>query len=61
MAQTEHLPIYKSTYDLCLYLNRTTKDWHTPVGAILVIAHREAARNQGEYKIRLYHRRLAVS
>ena len=20
MAQTEHLPIYKSTYDLCLYL-----------------------------------------
>ncbi len=22
MAQTEHLPIYKSTYDLCLYLEQ---------------------------------------
>jgi len=22
MAQTEHLPIYKATYDLCLYLEQ---------------------------------------
>ena len=22
MAQTEHLPIYKHTYDLCLYLEQ---------------------------------------
>ena len=26
MAQTEHLPIYKRTYDLCLYLEQVVRD-----------------------------------
>ena len=27
MAQTEHLPIYKSTYDLCLYLEQVVHNF----------------------------------
>jgi len=27
MAQTEHLPIYKSTYDLCLYLEQIVRNF----------------------------------
>ncbi len=27
MAQTEHLPIYKSSYDLCLYLEGIETHW----------------------------------
>lgn len=27
MAQTEHLPIYKSSYDLCLYLEQTVRSF----------------------------------
>jgi hypothetical protein len=27
MAQAEHLPIYKASYDLCLYLERVTRNF----------------------------------
>ncbi len=27
MAQTEHLPIYKSTYDLCVYLEQVVQNF----------------------------------
>jgi len=27
MAQTAHLPIYKSSYDLCLYLEQTVRNF----------------------------------
>ncbi len=27
MAQTEHLPIYKQTYDLCLYLEQVVRNF----------------------------------
>ena len=27
MAQTEHLPIYKSAYDLCLYLEQVVHNF----------------------------------
>ena len=27
MAQTEHLPIYKSTYDLCPYLEQVVRNF----------------------------------
>jgi hypothetical protein len=26
MAQTEHLPIYKASYDLCLYLEQVVRE-----------------------------------
>ena len=35
-------------------LNRTTRHWHTDVGAILVIAPGEGPQQKGEYKIRPY-------
>ena len=34
--------------------NRTSRHWHTDVGAILVIALEERRQQQGEYKIRPY-------
>ena len=27
MAQTEHLPIYKAAYDLCLYLEQSVRNF----------------------------------
>jgi hypothetical protein len=34
MAQTEHLPIYKAAYDLCLYFEQVVRNfprYHKPV------------------------------
>jgi hypothetical protein len=42
MAQTEYLPIYKSTYDLCLYLEQVVHD--------LARYHKYALQNEGWLK-----------
>jgi len=32
MAQTEHLPIYKASYDLCLYWSRSSRSSPASIG-----------------------------
>jgi len=48
MAQTEHLPIYKSAYDLCLYFEQVVRNFSRyhkySIGADLRVSAREVLR-----------------
>jgi len=48
MVQTEHLPIYKSAYDLCLYFEQVVRNFSRyhkySIGADLRVSAREVLR-----------------
>jgi hypothetical protein len=47
MAQTEHLPIYKSMYDLCLYLEQVVHNFARYHSRLCYAAPHRATRRYG--------------
>jgi hypothetical protein len=57
MAQTEHLPIYKSTYDLCLYLEQVVHNFSRYHKYALGADLRDGARSALKLVVRANARR----
>ena len=57
MARTEHLPIYKATYDLCLHLDRVVRGFPRYHKYSLGADLREAARRSLRLVVRANSRR----
>src|SRR5262250_2545019 len=57
MAQTEHLPIYKATYDLCLYLEQIVQHFSRYHKYALGADLREGARRALKLVVRANARR----
>jgi hypothetical protein len=60
MAQTEHLPIYKSTYDLCLYLEQVVRNFSRYHKYTLGTDLRDGARRALKLVVRANARRDKV-
>ena len=60
MAQTEHLPIYKSTYDLCLYLEQIMRNFSHYHKYTLGADLRDGARRALKLVVRANSRRDKV-
>jgi len=60
MAQTEHLPIYKSTYDLCLYLEQVVHNFSRYHKYTLGADLRDGARRALKLIVRANARRNKV-
>ena len=61
MAQTEHLPIYKSAYDLCLYLEQAVRNFSRYHKYTLGADLRDGARRALKLVVRANARRDKVS
>ncbi len=60
MAQTEHLPIYKRTYDLCLYLEQVVQNFSRYHKYALGADLRDGARRALKLVVRANARRDKV-